>query len=67
MTTVYKRLKLETAMTTMEAQNFLQHLTTEALRAGHKVVRVFSSNTDRRMRTRRSIEEVRVRVEEYNK
>lgn len=60
MTTVYKRLKLETTMTTLEAQNFLQHLTMDSLRAGHKVVRVLSSSTDRHMRTRRMIEEVRI-------
>lgn len=60
MTTVYKRLKLETAMTTLEAQNFLQHMTTDALRAGHKVIRILSSDTDRHMRTRRLIEEVRI-------
>lgn len=60
MTTTYKRLKLETEMTALEAQNFLQHLTTDALRAGHKVIRVLSSSTDKSMRTRRTIEEVRV-------
>ena len=60
MTTVYKRLKLETSMTTLDAQNFLQHLTNKALCEGHKVVRVLSSSTDRHMRTRRLIEEVRV-------
>lgn len=60
MTTVYKRLKLETEMTTMEAQNFLHRLTSDALREGHKVIRILSSDTDRHMRTRRMIEEVRV-------
>lgn len=60
MTTVYKRLKLEATMTTLEAQNFLHHMTTDALRAGHKVVRVLSSTTDKAMRTRRMIEEIRV-------
>ncbi len=60
MTTVYKRLKLETQMTTLEAQNFLQRLTTDALREGHKVIRILSSDTDQLYRTRRLIEEVRV-------
>lgn len=60
MTTVYKRKTLETGMTAMEAQNFLQRLTTDSLRAGHKVVRVLSSRTDGALRTRRTIEEVRV-------
>lgn len=60
MTTVYKRLKLETMMTTLEVQNFLQRLTTDSLREGCKVTRVLSTSTDRQMRTRRLIEEVRV-------
>lgn len=60
MTTVYKRLKLETEMTTLDAQNSLQRLTNDALREGHKVIRILSSDTDRNMRTRRLIEEVRV-------
>lgn len=60
MTTVYKRLKLETQMTTLEAQNFLQRLTTDALREGNKVIRILSSDTDQLYRTRRLIEEVRV-------
>lgn len=60
MTTVYKRLKLETTMTTTEAQNFLQQVSRDALREGHKVVRVLTTSTDAAHRVRRQIQEVRV-------
>lgn len=56
----YKRTTLEQHMSPMDTQNFLQQVVNRALSEGCKVVRRVSSVTDHALRTRRTIEEVRV-------
>lgn len=57
---VYKRKNLECEMSPMETQNFLHRLTADSLSSGHKVVRILTPYTDGALRTRRTIEEVRI-------
>lgn len=57
---IYKRKNLECEMSAMETQNFLQRLTSDSLREGRKVIRILSTLTDTALRTRRTIEEVRI-------